>query len=183
MKEIRFHGRGGQGAVTAARMLASAFVVEGKYVASFPMYGFERRGAPVTAFTRMDDKPIREKTQIYTPDCLAVIDPGLLTLPNLYTGLKENGILILNTGTPMKEQPNPNVKIGGFINATQISVDEIGRDIPNTALLGALAAVTGWLKLDSILDSLKDYLTGQDILDKNARSAERGFKEVEVIKW
>ncbi|MCJ7605526.1 MAG: 2-oxoacid:acceptor oxidoreductase family protein, partial [Dehalococcoidales bacterium] len=70
MKEIRFHGRGGQGAVTAARILASAFVVEGKYVATFPMYGFERRGAPVVAFTRMDDKQIREKTQIYTPDCL-----------------------------------------------------------------------------------------------------------------
>ena len=164
-------------------MLASAFVVEGKHVASFPMYGFERRGAPVTAFTRMDDKPIREKTQIYTPDCLAVIDPGLLILPNLYTGLREDGILILNTGTPMKQQPNPNVKTGGFINATKIAVEEIGRDIPNTALLGALAAVTGWLKLESILESLKDYLTGQDILDKNYRSAERGFKEVEVIKW
>ena len=183
MKEIRFHGRGGQGAVTAARMLASAFVIEGKHVASFPMYGFERRGAPVTAFTRMDDKQIREKTQIYTPDCLAVIDPGLLNLPNLYTGLQENGILILNSATPMKEQPNANVKIGGFVDATGIAVAEIGRDIPNTALLGALAAVTGWLKLESILESLKDYLSGQDILDKNYRSAERGYKEVKVVKW
>ncbi len=183
MKEIRFHGRGGQGAVTAARILASAFVVEGKHVATFPMYGFERRGAPVTAFTRMDDKQIREKTQIYTPDCLAVIDPGLLTLPTLYTGLKEDGILILNSATPMKEQPHPNVKTGGFVNATGIAVDEIGRDIPNTALLGALAAVTGWLKLESLLESLKDYLSGQELLDRNYRSAERGFKEVEVIKW
>ena len=80
MKEIRIHGRGGQGAVTAARMLASAFVIEGKYVASFPMYGFERRGAPVQAFTRLDDKPIREKTQVYTPDCMVVIDPTLLKI-------------------------------------------------------------------------------------------------------
>ncbi len=182
MKEIRFHGRGGQGAVTAARILASAFVVEGKYVATFPMYGFERRGAPVAAFTRMDDKQIREKTQIYTPDCLAVIDPGLLTLPTLYTGLKEDGILILNTGKPLTAQPNPNVKTGGFINATQIAVDEIGRDIPNTALLGALAAVTGWLKLESLLACLKDYLSG-DILERNYKSAERGYREVEVIKW
>ncbi len=169
--------------MTAARILASAFVVEGKHVATFPMYGFERRGAPVTAFTRMDDKQIREKTQIYTPDCLAVIDPGLMNLPNLYTGLKEDGILILNTGTPLKEQPNANVKTGGFVNATRIAVDEIGRDIPNTALLGALAAVTGWLKLESLLESLKDYLSGQELLDRNYRSAERGFKEVEVIKW
>ena len=182
MKEIRFHGRGGQGAVTAARILASAFVVEGKYVATFPMYGFERRGAPVVAFTRMDDKQIREKTQIYTPDCLAVIDPGLLTLPTLYTGLKDDGFLILNTKSPLTEPPNEKVKTGGFINATQIAVDEIGRDIPNTALLGALAATTGWLKLESLLACLKDYLSG-DILDRNYKSAERGYREVEVIKW
>ena len=168
--------------MTAARILASAFVVEGKYVATFPMYGFERRGAPVAAFTRMDNKQIREKTQIYTPDCLAVIDPGLLTLPTLYTGLKDDGILILNTGKPIKEQPNEKVKTGGFVNATQIAVDEIGRDIPNTALLGALAATTGWLSLDSLLACLKDYLSG-DILERNHKSAERGYHEVEVIKW
>ena len=146
------------------------------------MYGFERRGAPVAAFTRMDDKQIREKTQIYTPDCLAVIDPGLLTLPTLYTGLKDNGILILNTNKPLKKQPNENVKTGGFINATQIAVDEIGRDIPNTALLGALAATTGWLELDSLITCLKDYLSGE-ILERNYKSAERGYREVEVIKW
>src|SRR4030043_188419 len=101
MKEIRIHGRGGQGAVLAARMLASAFVAEGKSVASFPMYGFERRGAPVVAFTRVDDKPIREKTQIYTPDCLVVIDPGLMKLPTLFTGLKTGGALIINSKKPL----------------------------------------------------------------------------------
>lgn len=182
MKEIRFHGRGGQGAVTAARMLASAFVVEGKYVATFPMYGFERRGAPVTAFTRMDEKPIREKTQIYTPDCLVVIDPGLMKLPTLFTGLKGEGILILNTKKPFATQPNEKVKKGVTINATQIAVDEIGRDIPNTCLLGALAAATGWLKLESVLSSLQDYVSG-DILKRNLKSAERGYKEVEVVTW
>ena len=83
----------------------------------------------------------------------------------------------------MREQPNPNVKIGGFINATQIAVDEIGRDIPNTALLGALAAVTGWLRLDSLVECLGDYLTGADIINKNFKAAERGFHEVEVVKW
>ena len=88
MKEIRIHGRGGQGAVMVARMMASAFVAEGKYVASFPMYGFERRGAPVVAFTRVDDKPIMEKTQIYFPDCMLVIDPGLMKLPTLFTRVK-----------------------------------------------------------------------------------------------
>ena len=182
MKEIRIHGRGGQGAVLAARMLASAFVIEGKSVASFPMYGFERRGAPVVAFTRVDDKPIQEKTQIYNPDCLIVIDPGLLTLPTLFTGLKPEGVFILNSKSKVKEQPNENLKIGGIINATQIAVEEIGRDIPNTCLLGAFAAASGWLKLKSILDCLPDYLSG-DILERNLKSAERGYREVEVIKW
>ena len=182
MREIRIHGRGGQGAVLAARMLASAFVAEGKSVASFPMYGFERRGAPVVAFTRVDDVPIREKTQIYNPDCIIVIDPGLLTLPTLFTGLKPDSVFILNSGKKLSKQPNENLKIGGVVNATQIAVDEIGRDIPNTCLLGALAAASGWLKLESILEALPNYLSG-DILQRNLKSAERGYKELEVIKW
>jgi len=182
MKEIRIHGRGGQGAVLAARMLASAFVTEGKFVASFPMYGFERRGAPVVAFTRIDDKPIREKTQIYYPDCMVVIDPGLMKLPALFSGLKPEGVLILNSPQPLKTPPNDNLKIGGVINATQIAVDEIGRDIPNTCLLGAFAAATGWLGLQSLLSCLGDYLSG-DILQRNLRSTERGYHEVEVIRW
>jgi 2-oxoacid:acceptor oxidoreductase gamma subunit (pyruvate/2-ketoisovalerate family) len=182
VKEIRIHGRGGQGAVLAARMLASAFVVEGKSVASFPMYGFERRGAPVVAFTRFDDKPIREKTQIYTPDCMVVIDPGLMKLPTLFSGLKPEGILILNSSRPLEDKPDDNLKLAGVVNATQIAVDEIKRDIPNTCLLGAFAAITGWLDLSSILSCLGDYLSG-DILERNLRSAERGYREVEVIKW
>lgn len=182
MKEIRIHGRGGQGAVLAARMLASAFVAEGKYVASFPMYGFERRGAPVVAFTRIDDKPIREKTQIYNPNCVIVIDPGLLTLPTLFSGLKEESVFILNSGKRLEKRPNENVTIGGVVNATQIAVEEIGRDIPNTCLLGGFAAASGWLELQSLLDVLPDYLSG-DILARNLKSAERGYREVEVTKW
>ena len=182
MKEIRIHGRGGQGGVLAARMLASAFVAEGKYVASFPMYGFERRGAPVVAFTRIDDVPIREKTQIYNPNCLIVIDPGLLTLPTLFTGLKPESVFILNSGKKLDTRPNENVTVGGVVNATQIAVEEIGRDIPNTCLLGGFAAASGWLKLPSLLDVLPDYLSG-DILARNLKSAERGYQEVEVTRW
>ena len=166
----------------AAKMLASALLVEGKHVASFPMYGFERRGAPVVAFTRFDEKPIREKTQVYNPDCIIVIDPGLLTLPTLFTGLKENSVFLLNTAKKEYKQPNPALKTGALINATGIAVQEIGRDIPNTCILGAFAAATGWLTLDSVLKSLPEYLSG-DILQRNLKSAERGYKEVEVIKW
>jgi 2-oxoacid:acceptor oxidoreductase gamma subunit (pyruvate/2-ketoisovalerate family) len=181
VKEIRIHGRGGQGAVTAARMLASAFVIEGKYVASFPMYGFERRGAPVQAFTRVDDKPIREKTQVYNPDCMVVIDPTLLKLNTLFSGLKPEGILIVNS-PGFDTQADKNLKVAGVVGATQIAVEEIGRDIPNTCLLGAFAATTQWVKLESILASLKDYLSG-DMLQRNVRSCERGFREVKILRW
>ena len=182
MKEIRVHGRGGQGAVLAARMLATAFVAKGKYVASFPMYGFERRGAPVVAFTRLDDRPVQEKTQIYNPDCLVVIDPGLLNLPTLFTGLKPEGVLILNSPRPLQKQPDGNLKLAGVVNATRIAMEEIKRDVPNTCLLGALSATTRWLDLKSIITGLGDYFSG-DILQRNIRSAERGFREVEVIRW
>jgi len=182
MKEIRFHGRGGQGAVMAARMLSSAFVTEGKSAATFPMFGFERRGAPVVAFARVDDKPIREKTQIYTPDCLMVIDPGLMNLPTLFTGLKPDGVLILNSPKLPEGRLSDNLKVTGVIDATQISVEEIGRDIPNTCLIAAFAATTQWLELGSILSILGEYLSGE-ILEKNIRSAERGYREVEVVRW
>ncbi len=181
LKEIRIHGRGGQGAVMAARMLASAFVIEGKCVASFPMYGFERRGAPVQAFTRLDDKPIREKTQVYTPDCMVVIDPTLLKLSTLFSGLKPDGVLIVNSPN-FNTQVDKNLKVAGVVNATQIAVEEIGRDIPNTCLLGAFAATTQWVKIESILSCLGDYLSG-DMLKRNTRSCERGFQEVKIIKW
>ncbi|MGD9210571.1 MAG: 2-oxoacid:acceptor oxidoreductase family protein [Desulfobacteraceae bacterium] len=181
-KEIRFHGRGGQGAVMAAKMLASAAAEEGMCVASFPMYGFERRGMPVIAFTRLDNKPIREKTQIYTPDCLMVIDPSLLSLPTLFDGLKPDGVLILNSAKPIEERPSDNLKKAGVINATHVALCEIGRDIPNTCLIGALAATTGWISLDSVIKGLKDYLEGS-ILEKNIRNATRGYNEVEVQTW
>ena len=181
-KEIRLHGRGGQGAVLAARMLASAFAVEGKFVASFPMYGVERRGMPVIAFTRFDEEPIREKTQIYTPDCIMVIDPTLLSLEAVFDGLKPGGVLILNSPKAITYRPKDNLEKAGIINATHVALCEIGRDIPNTCLIGALAATTGWLKLESILKGLGDYLDG-DMLQKNIRSVERGFREVEIQTW
>jgi pyruvate ferredoxin oxidoreductase gamma subunit len=182
VKEIRVHGRGGQGAVLAARMLATFFVTKGNYVASFPMYGFERRGAPVVAFTRVDDEPIKEKMQIYNPDCLLVIDPGLISLPGLFTGLKPEGVLVLNSPDGLKDRPNSNLQVLGYVDATNIAVEEIGRDVPNTCLLGALAATTGWLDMDSITKGLHEYFDG-DLLEKNITSAKRGFEEVKIKKW
>lgn len=182
MKEIRLHGRGGQGAALAVQMLATAFVAEGKHAASFPLFGFERRGAPVISFARFDDLPIREKTQIYSPDCLIVLDPGLKDLPSLFSGLKPEAVLVLNTGKMPKERPNENLKLTGVVNATAIAMEEIGRNISNTCLLGAFAATTGWLKLDSILAAFRRYFEGK-LLERNIRSAQRGFQEVKIIEW
>jgi 2-oxoacid:acceptor oxidoreductase gamma subunit (pyruvate/2-ketoisovalerate family) len=146
------------------------------------MYGFERRGMPVVAFTRFDEEPIREKTQIYTPDCLVVIDPTLLGIKTLFDGLKSDGLLVLNSAKEFPEPPHPNVKRAAVINATAVALCEIGRDIPNTCLIGALAKATGWVRLDSVLKGLADYLDG-DILKKNLRNAERGYEEVQVMTW
>lgn len=182
VKELRFHGRGGQGAVLAAKIVASAAAIEGKCVASFPMYGFERRGMPVVAFTRFDDGPIREKSQIYTPDCLMVVDSSLLNIDGLFDGLKPGGVLILNSPTPVTDRYSDNIGLVGTVNATAIALEEMGRNIPNTCLVGALAAATGWLKLESILEGLGEYFEG-DILDRNIQNAARGYKEVEVQTW
>jgi 2-oxoacid:acceptor oxidoreductase gamma subunit (pyruvate/2-ketoisovalerate family) len=123
-----------------------------------------------------------EKTQIYNPDCLVVIDPGLLKLPTLFTGLNPNGILILNSSKIFDKQPNENLKLAGVVNATQIAVEEVGRDVPNTCLLGAFAAVTGWVGLKSVMASVGEYFSG-DVLKKNLRCVERGYNEVKVTKW
>ena len=182
IKELRFHGRGGQGAVLAAKMVASAAAIEGKYVASFPMYGFERRGMPVVAFTRFDNEPIREKSQIYTPDCLLVIDPTLLDLDGLFDGLKPGGVLILNSKHPLADRHNNNLMLSGTVNATAIAMQELGRNIPNTCLVGALAAATGWLQLDSVITGLAEYFQ-DEVLEKNIHNATRGYREVEVRTW
>jgi 2-oxoacid:acceptor oxidoreductase gamma subunit (pyruvate/2-ketoisovalerate family) len=146
------------------------------------MYGFERRGMPVVAFTRFDTQPILEKTQIYTPDLLMVIDPTLLSLKNLFDGLKPGGVLILNRDKPLAEKPSENLEKVGVVNATHIALCEIERDIPNTCLLGALVKITGWLKLESLLSALGEYLEGS-MLEKNIRIATRGYNETEVQTW
>jgi 2-oxoacid:acceptor oxidoreductase gamma subunit (pyruvate/2-ketoisovalerate family) len=180
MKEIRLHGRGGQGVVMASKMLAIACMIEGKYPVAFPMFGFERRGGPVAAFMRFDDHPVREKTQIYHPDCLILTDPSMKNDPAVFNGLKTNGVLVLNSVTPYRELPHPNLKTIGMVDATSIALQEIGVPVPNTCMAGAFAKVTGWLKLESVFSSLEKYFHGEG-LDKNIRCAQRGYNEVKVI--
>jgi len=181
MKEIRLHGRGGQGAVMAAGMLASALVHEGKYATAFPMFGPERRGAPVQAFLCFDEEIIRRRTKIYQPDCLLVVDPRLIYTQDIFVGLKEGGILVINAPQVDKEVYSPNVALAGVVDATKIGLEEIGTAITNTCMMGAFARTTGWVQLDSILLALGERFSGK-VLESNKRCAERGYEEVQVFK-
>ncbi|MEE4354654.1 MAG: 2-oxoacid:acceptor oxidoreductase family protein [Desulfatiglans sp.] len=180
--EIRFHSRGGEGAVSACEMLVGAFTKEGKYASGFPMFGFERRGAPVTAFLRYSDQPIREKTMIYNPDCLIISDRYQVDSPMSYAGFRSRGILVANSRQPLEKKPNDNVKIVGTVDATEIALTEIGVLAVNSCLMGSFAAVTGWLQLESILWALEKRFEG-DLLRKNIRSVERGFSEVKIFEY
>jgi len=182
MKEIRFHGRGGQGTVLGSVILVKAFTKEKRYSSAIPYFGFERRGAPVTAFLRFDDHPIREKTQIYSPDCVVVMDPALKRSPEIYQGVKEGTILIFCTRKPVEELNLPSM-VGkvGCVDAIRISLEILGSPITNSCMLGAFVATTGWVGLDSLLESIRETWPGE-MGEKNLRAAEAGFQRTKVFQ-
>jgi len=184
LREIRLHGRGGQGVVIGAGMLAYAFVLEGKYASSIPMFGFERRGAPVSASLRLDDKPIRDTHQIYDPDCVVILDPSLAKSPDCIKGIKNEGIVIVNTPKPLEEYYSDysQVKLFGRVDATGIGLAEIGRAISNTCMLGAIARATGWVNLTAVKSSFEMYFEGEP-LSANMQSAQRGYDELTLIPF
>ena len=179
MKEIRLHGRGGQGVAMAAEMMAAAFVNEGKFATAFPMFGFERRGAPVAAFVRFDATPINQRPKVYRPDAVLIADPFLRNSPVVFQGLQPEARLIMNLPGDVKENPHQNLAVVGVVDATGIALKEIGRPVTNTCMLGAFARATGWLSLESILTTLEEYFQGA-LLARNLRSATRGFEETRV---
>jgi len=180
MKEIRFHGRGGQGVATAAEILAAAIVRDGAHAAAFPMFGFERRGAPVAAFLRLDTAPIRERTQVYAPDCLILLDPGLVRTGVIFDGFKAGGALVVNGGALPPIPPGVRVGVAGIVRATAIALDELGRPAANTAILGAFAGLTRWVSREALLEVLPDYFDGE-VLAGNRRALERGFQEATLV--
>ncbi|MFC1955142.1 2-oxoacid:acceptor oxidoreductase family protein [Chloroflexota bacterium] len=182
MKEIRWHGRGGQGAVVGARVLAASIIKEGKSAVALPKFGAERRGAPVVAYNKLDDAPIREKTQVYYPDCLVVIDPRLMRSVNVFEGIKEDSILVLDSSEIKISQYHKNLRLVGVVDGTRIALEEIGRQITNICMLGAFARTTGWVQLDSILSSLGEYFSGT-VLQKNIKCAQRGYEETKIIRF
>ncbi|RLF33079.1 MAG: pyruvate ferredoxin oxidoreductase [Thermoplasmata archaeon] len=159
MIEIRIHGRGGQGAVVASQVLADAVFQEGKYVQAFPAFGVERRGAPVMAFTRIDNAPIRIRTQIYTPDHIMVLDPTLLEVVDVTAGLKDGAWILINSAKPPQTFTLPEQYRVATVDANAIAVKyHLGpRNAPivNTAILGAFSKLTGIVGLEALCDAVR----------------------------
>jgi 2-oxoacid:acceptor oxidoreductase gamma subunit (pyruvate/2-ketoisovalerate family) len=178
--EIRWHGRGGQGAWTASELLARAAIYEGKYVQSFPEFGPERMGAPVAAFTRVSSEPIKIHCAVYNPDVVAVLDPTLLKAVPVADGLSEEGMIIVNS----KDSPSEVRKLlktnkgkVWAVPATEIAIKILGMPITNTAMLGTVARVTGIVSLESIEKVVKERFR-KDVAEKNFAVIKEAYEEV-----
>ena len=183
--EIRFHGRGGQGAVTASEVLAIAAINEGKYAQAFPTFGAERRGAPVLAFARISDHPITLRCQIYNPDVVVVLDPTLIATENVTRGLKADGLVVINSKLgpdelreKLKLTPKHTLAV---VDATTIALEELGLPIVNTAILGALVKATQVVKVESVNEVLKQRFSGK-IAEGNVKAVNRAYEEVEIYR-
>lgn len=178
MYQIRFHGRGGQGAVTAAEILAVAAGFEGKHSQSFPFFGVERRGAPVTSFCRIDTKPIRVHQQIYNPDFVVILDPSLMKA-DVCSGVNNSGVVVANTNSPKSEVCNYfGPRKVYIVDATQIALKDIGRPIVNTAMLGAFAKASGAVELESLKKAVLERFK-QPIADKNVKALEDCYNNLQ----
>jgi len=178
--EVRWHGRGGLGAVTSAELVARAAISEGRYAQSFPSFGPERRGAPVLAFLRISNEFIRVRTNIYEPDIVAVLDPGLLRIVDITSGLKEKGKIIINS----RKSPEQLKSEFGYkwpvaaVNATRIAREAIGLPITNTAMIGAFLKVTEAVKEGSLIEQLRERF-GKNA-EGNIEAMRRAYHETAI---
>ncbi len=179
--EVRWHGRGGQGAWTASELLARAAIAEGKHIQSFPEFGPERMGAPVMAFTRISNEPIRLHCAVYNPDVVAVLDPTLLKAVKVSEGLSdEGGIIVVNsTDKPSELRKLLSTAKGQVwtVPATEIAIRILGMPITNTAMLGAVARVTGAVDINTIESMVKDRFR-PDVAVKNFAVVKEAYEEV-----
>ncbi|MCD6390400.1 MAG: 2-oxoacid:acceptor oxidoreductase family protein [Dehalococcoidia bacterium] len=179
--EVRWHGRGGMGAVTSAELVARAAISEGKYAQSFPSFGPERRGAPVIAFLRISNEVIRSRMPIHEPDVVVVLDPGLLRTVDVTSGLKNTGKVIINSRkSPAELKSEFGYKwLVAAVNATRIARETIGIPITNTAMMGALLKITEMVKMESLVEQLQERFGTR--AKGNIEAVERAYKET-VIK-
>jgi pyruvate ferredoxin oxidoreductase gamma subunit len=185
MIEIRWHGRGGQGVVTAGKLLAETALGTGRYFQAFPDYGPERMGAPIRAFTRLSDKPITIHAQIQEPDVVLVLDPTLLGSVAVTEGLKKEGSLIINTSlTPAEVRQTTGFATGEVfaLDASHIAIEEMGRDITNTPMLGAFARATGIFEIDELAAQLRAWFgkkISAEAVEANVRAMRRAAQEMQ----
>ena len=186
MIEIRWHGRGGQGAKTASLLLADVAFNTGKYIQGFPEYGPERMGAPITAYNRIDDEPIRIHSNIYEPNYVVVVDDTLIGPVDVTKGLKDGGAVLVNTSLSKEEIKkkfkDAKCKIYA-IDASKIAIETIGSNFPNTALLAAIIRVTGLMNKNSLeenmLDSFKHkFAKKPEVIEPNMQAVKRAYDEV-----
>lgn len=178
MLEIRIHGRGGQGAVIASKILAYAFAKEGKFVQAFPEFGVERRGAPVTAFLRVSDKPINNRSKIYKPQHLIVLEPTLIAAVDITSGLQKDGFIVINS---KKKPTDVGIEAAdshvATVDATGIALkNRLGSKVSpivNTAILGSFAKVSGFVKLQSVLEAIAEEVPVKP--EENVKAAEEAF--------
>ncbi|TEU13647.1 MAG: pyruvate synthase [Anaerolineales bacterium] len=186
LTEIRWHGRGGQGVVTAGKLLAETALGTGQYFQAFPDYGPERMGAPIKAYTRLSSEPIDLHCQIEEPNVVLVLDPTLLSTVPVTEGLKEDGVLLVNTPqSPSEIREMTSFKTGRVftVDASHIAIEEIGREITNTPMIGALAKATGLFEIGDLIDQTRKRFTKlmmkDDIIEANVRAMRRAVEEVE----
>ena len=189
MIEIRWHGRGGQGAKTASLLLADAAFNTGKYIQGFPEYGPERMGAPITAYNRISDKPITVHSNIYEPDYVVVVDDTLLESVPVTDGLKETGAIVINT---TKSPEHLKKVLNGYkgdiytVDARKISIEALGKYFPNTPMLAAIVKVTGIMSDEELLEDMKSsfkhkFAKKPEVIDGNMKALELALKEVHKI--
>ena len=180
LKEIRIHGRGGQGSVTAAEVLAKAAFKDGTISQAFPAFGSERMGAPVRAFCRLSDKPIRTRAVIEEPDYLIVQDPTLFGQVDIFGGLKPGGVAVVNTEKPEEIEVPDGVTLEA-VAGTRIAIDVIGRPISNMVMIGAFCGTTGLVSLAALQEAVKERFGGK-VGDLNAQAIEKAYRAAEQAK-
>jgi pyruvate ferredoxin oxidoreductase gamma subunit len=184
MLEIRWHGRGGQGAVTASKVLAESAMALGKQIQAFPEYGSERQGAPVKSFTRISNQRIMHHSQVTSPDAVIVLDPSLLGVVDVTEGLKEDGILLINTPAPpgeIRKKMNLKGRKLYTVDATGISLRNLGKSIPNTPMIGAFVGITKMLSPQAVADDFRVKFRGKfkdEIVEGNVQSILDASQEV-----
>jgi pyruvate ferredoxin oxidoreductase gamma subunit len=185
LTEIRWHGRGGQGVVTAGKLLAETALGTGQYFQAFPDYGPERMGAPIRAFTRISSAPITIHSQIEEPNLVLVLDPTLLGAVAVTEGLGEDGVLLVNTAmSPQEVRDAVDFHTGKVftVNASHIAIEEMGREITNTPMLGAFAQATGLFKIEELAEQLRAWFgkkISPEAIEANVRAMKRAAEEVQ----